>query len=280
MLSLYLKAIGLIAPGMNSWKEAHQVLIQPDQYQPVAIARKLDTLLPANERRRAARVTQLALYAAQQTGTDDFSQCLTVFSSSNGDVSTFHQISQALTMAGRPVSPTRFHNSVHNAPSGYWSIATQSQTPSTSLTAYTDSFVAGLLEAAVQLNASDNQQHRDCLLVCYDECPPAPFEPLITITEEFSCALRFSHSDNNNHSINSTYANEANLIARLDIALSPEPSPVNTMSDTRLEKLRLSNPQARILPLLDAIAHQRHETIRLPYFEQALEITITPVAKA
>lgn len=267
MLSQYIKTIGIIAPGMSNWNEAVKVLSQPEQYSPAPIEKKLETLLPANERRRAARVTQLAMYAAQQTGDQNYlNQCLQVFSSANGDITTFHHISLALAMAGRPVSPTRFHNSVHNAPAGYWSIATQSQTSSTSITANTESFSAGLLEAAVQLNASDNRQDRDCLLVCYDEILPKPFQPLIPITEEFACALLISQSSDN-------------ALCKLDISTGNGTKPVSQSPDDALEQLRQANPQAFALPLLEAIANQRHETIILPYFEQGLNVLLTPLAQ-
>ncbi|MCP3850831.1 MAG: beta-ketoacyl synthase chain length factor [Gammaproteobacteria bacterium] len=95
-------------------------------------------------------------------------------------------------MEGRPVPPTRFHNSAHNAPAGYWSIATKSQTASTSITAYRNSLSASLLEALMQLNASDNNQQRDCLLVCYDEIPPQAFCSQLHDTQEFACALTLS----------------------------------------------------------------------------------------
>ena len=36
---------------------------------------------------------------------------------------TIHAVCTALTEPDYPVSPTRFSNSVHNAPAGYWSIA-------------------------------------------------------------------------------------------------------------------------------------------------------------
>ena len=128
MLSLYLKSVGVVAPGINNWNEAIEIFKQPENYVPLPVAKKLETLLPANERRRAARVTQLALYAAQQTGAPEtIKHCLQIFSSAHGDVNTFHQISLALAMPGRPVSPTRFHNSVHNAPAGYWSRAGRAQ---------------------------------------------------------------------------------------------------------------------------------------------------------
>ncbi|MCU7801491.1 MAG: beta-ketoacyl synthase chain length factor [gamma proteobacterium symbiont of Lucinoma myriamae] len=225
-----------------------KVFTQTKHYSPAPVDNKLATILPPNERRRAARVTQLAIYAAQQTDTPELNnsslnQCLQVFSSANGDITTFHQISQALAMDGRPVSTTRFHNSVHNAPAGYWSIASQSKTPSTSITAYFDSFSTGLLEAAVQLNASDNQQHRDCLLVCYDEIPAEPFQQHLHITAEFACALRLSLSSNN-------------ALACMDIQIGHQAQPITSLSDPAIDHLRQANPQAAALPLLDAIARQ------------------------
>ena len=51
----------------------------------------------------------------------------TVFTSSSGDGDNVHEICETLAAADRQVSPTRFHNSVHNAPAGYWSIATRSR---------------------------------------------------------------------------------------------------------------------------------------------------------
>jgi len=265
MLSVYLQAIGILAPGMADWNEACDVLIHPDKYSPIPVAKKLQTILPANESRRATRVTQLALHAAQQAMTQaSHSHCLQIFSCSNGDLSTFHQISQALAMAGRPVSPIRFHNSVHNAPAGYWSIATRSQTASTSITAYSDSFSAGLLEAAVQLNASDNTQNRDCVLVCYDEIPPVPFQAQMPITEEFSCALRLSQ-------------NAENALCKMDISIGNGTRSLTQLSSPGLEQLRQANPQAIILPLLDAIAHQRQGEITLAYFEQGLDVQLTSI---
>ncbi len=271
MLSCYIKAIGITAPGIKNWHEAQSIFQHPGTHSIAPIDKKLETLLPANERRRATRVTQLALSAAQQTGdSKELSQCLQIFSSSNGDLATFNQISLALAMDGRPVSPTRFHNSVHNAPAGYWSIATQSQTASTSITAYNDSLAAGLLEAAVQLNSTDNKQQRDCLLVCYDETPPAafhsqltsPLTPQLTMKQEFACALTLSQ-------------NSDNALARIEISSGNGMDAITALSDNSLEELRLSNPQASILPVLNAIAQQKQETITLPYFEQGLNVQIS-----
>ena len=264
MLNCYIKAVGITAPGINNWTDAKVIFHSPENYSIRPVAKKLETLLPANERRRATRVTQLALSAAQQTAEQEtLCQCLQIFSSSNGDLTTFNQISLALAMDGRPVSPTRFHNSVHNAPAGYWSIATQSQTASTSITAYTDSLASGLLEAAVQLNSSDNPFHRDCLLVCYDEVPPKAFASEQHTSEEFACALILSQKPEN-------------ALARLEISLGNGESP-SILSHDILEQLRFSNPQAAILPLLFAMAKQSsHDSkiITLPYFEQGLNVKV------
>lgn len=268
---VYLKSAGIVAPGIANWEEAVNVFTRISHYSPTPVEKKLATILPPNERRRATRVTQLAMYAALQTDTPEqndrpLNQCLQVFCSSNGDLSTFHQISQALAMDGRPVSPTRFHNSVHNAPAGYWSIASQSKTPSTSITAFSDSFSSGLLEAAVQLIASDNKQHRDCLLVCYDEIPAEPFQPQAHISAEFACALRLSVSSDN-------------ALACMNIQIDHQSQPLTSLSDPALEQLRQANPQAASLALLDAIARQDSKKILLPYFEQGLEISLSAIAQ-
>src|SRR5690606_15774154 len=85
----------------------------------------------------------------------------------------------------RHISPTRFHNSVTNAPAGYWSIAMRSMAPATVVCAYDGSFSAGLLEAVSQV--SDAQ--RACLLLAYDTDYPEPLRSLRPIPDGFGVAL-------------------------------------------------------------------------------------------
>ena len=87
-----------------------------------------------------------------------------MFSSSAGDGNNCHEICQALASNDRQISPTRFHNSVHNAPSGYWSIASGAMATSSVVCAYDASFGAGLLEALAQVVADGTR----CVLVSYD----------------------------------------------------------------------------------------------------------------
>ncbi len=69
-----------------------------------------------------------------------------------------------LARAPTTLSPTRFHNSVHNAAAGYWSIATGCRQPYCALGAGQYTFAAGLFAAALQVCADET----DVLLVAYD----------------------------------------------------------------------------------------------------------------
>ena len=88
----------------------------------------------------------VALEATRRAGANA-ANLVSVFSSSGADGENCHELCQTLATADREVSPTRFANSVHNAASGYWSIATGAVRESQVLCAYDASFGAGLLEA-------------------------------------------------------------------------------------------------------------------------------------
>ena len=79
--------------------------------------------------------------------------CAAVFGSSNGDAVVVHDILEALASADRPVSPTQFHNSVHNAAAGYWTIATGSHQPATCLGCHDHTLAASLLKAVAEVEA-------------------------------------------------------------------------------------------------------------------------------
>ena len=70
----------------------------------------------------------------------------------------------------RALSPTRFHNSVHNAAAGYWTIGNGCTAPTTAISAYDASFAQGLLEA-LSLLASG---HEAVLLAAFDASATGP----------------------------------------------------------------------------------------------------------
>ncbi|MBS1246066.1 MAG: hypothetical protein H6R47_265, partial [Proteobacteria bacterium] len=83
------------------------------------------------------------------------------------------------------VSPTRFHNSVTNAPAGYWCMAVQSYTPSTSLSGFDASVGVGLIEAGVQVGA----ERCSVLLVAHDAPFPEPLQSVRPMSAIFGAAL-------------------------------------------------------------------------------------------
>ena len=160
MMRVGLQGIGLYAPGLPSWQEAVPVLRgdqawHPEPPPPVALP------LPSAERRRTSASARAAWAAAAQALADakaDARAVSTVFASSGGDGAILHQLCLALAAPDRAVSPTQFHNSVHNAPAGYYGIATGSHSPSNSLCCHRAPFAAGLLEAAVQVGTDQRRQ--------------------------------------------------------------------------------------------------------------------------
>jgi hypothetical protein len=240
-MKIYIDGIGLTAPGLPSWTQARAVLNGQMPYRAEALTAPAGACLPATERRRATQVTKLALDTAAQAleqspGTQTIA---TVFASSGGEVEVVHHIFSALAAPERQISPTHFHNSVHNAAAGYWSIASGSRSASTSLCGLDDSIAAGLLEAAAQTLADETP----VLLIAYDWPPLGPIANHRKIGAAFACALlcRAGRS--------------AQSLAQLDISFhAGSASALSRMNAPELETLRLSNPAARALPLLAALA--------------------------
>ena len=152
-LAAQIEGIGLLGPGLDGWTGSVALLEGRSPYIPQPTVLPVPDGLPPAERRRIGRVVKLALgvglQALSKAGLDP-AALPAVFASSGGDGHNCHEICQALSLDDRMISPTRFHNSVHNAPSGYWGIATRSREAVTSVSCFDASFGAGLLEAARQ----------------------------------------------------------------------------------------------------------------------------------
>jgi hypothetical protein len=130
-------------------------------------------LLPPNERRRAPDSVLLALQVAKAACADaaaDPATLPSVFTSTHGDLTITDAICQTLAESPRELSPTRFHNSVHNAAAGYWTIGCGCHAAATAISAYRASFAQGLLEAALQI--ADGAEA--VLLVAYDNHAAGP----------------------------------------------------------------------------------------------------------
>src|SRR5215475_9857498 len=126
MTAAVVLGVSVWGPGLLGWVAAKPKLSGSDNYVATDVPLPPSSLLAANERRRAGLATRLALLIAQQAsemaGVRPGS-IPSVFATSNGDGAVVHTMLQAIA-ARQPVSPTQFHNSVHNTAAGYWSIAT------------------------------------------------------------------------------------------------------------------------------------------------------------
>jgi hypothetical protein len=242
--------IGVLGPGLPNWQHALNCWTGAAQWQPSATVVPAPERLPATERRRAGAVVKAAIVVADQalaaSGTDA-GLLATVFTSSTGDPANCHLLCEALAAPQRVVSPTRFTNSVHNAPAGYWHIATASRAASTSLAAFDASFAAGLLEAAVQCHASA----APVLLVACDVPYPEPLHGVRPLSDVFAVALVLAPVPAPAPSAAPTIASAAGQRLRIDVLVQAEPTRCDSQA---LEALRQGIPAARALPLLQALA--------------------------
>lgn len=263
MNTLQVEGVGLMAPGLAGWPVGRSVLAGARPYVAEAMPTAIAALLPANERRRTTATVKLALQVAQEAALQadiDPNTTPTVLASSGGDSEVLDKICAALTLPDRPVSPTHFHHSVHNTPAGYWSIATRCAAASLSLSAYDDSFAAGLMEAAA-LAWTDRTR---VLLVAYDLPPPFPLSERRAIVAPFAVALV----------LNPVLTGLRMAILRLTRNTE---RPASRLDAPQLEALRLGNPAARSLPLLRAIAHSTASRVTLSTGESGgLELEIEP----
>src|SRR5690606_23084992 len=141
-----------------------------------------------NERRRAPEPVLLACEASAQAcamAARDAAELPCVFASVHGDLAITHEMCATLAADPLELSPTRFHNSVHNAPAGYWTVATHCHAPSSAVSAWRRSFAAGLFEAAVQASADATP----VLYAAYDASATGPLATVVAASAPFGLAL-------------------------------------------------------------------------------------------
>jgi hypothetical protein len=183
--------IGAWTRGAPDWTTLQGVLRGEHGFADSAPAKPAADLMPAAERRRAPDGVRLAAEVAAQAcamaGCDPAAlPC--VFASTHGELAITDCVCETLARAPRELSPTKFHNSVLNAPAGYWTIATGCVAASTAVSAHHRSFVAGLLEA-LALAATENT----CVLfACCDVAASGPLAEMTRTTLAFGAALVLS----------------------------------------------------------------------------------------
>jgi hypothetical protein len=186
---------------------------------------------------RAPESVAVALEVALAACTDaqcDPATLASVFASTPGDLAITDYMCATLLADPRALSPTRFHNSVHNAAAGYWTIGNHCVRATTAISAFDASFAQGLLEALLQLAAGEPAM----LLVAYDTASTGPLSAVSRSEGTLGGALVLSRAGHNGK-------------PRLRVTLVDGEVPP---ARGALARKAAGNAMAPMLPLFDALA--------------------------
>jgi hypothetical protein len=154
---LAVEGIAFWSSRLPGWEVARSVIRGEQAAQPISSSRPAPALLAPTERRRAPDTVAVALEVASRACESAGLAPATlpsVFASTHGDLAISDHMCSTLATTPTLISPIKFHNSVHNAAAGYWSIGTGSMAPYTAISAFHYTFAAGLLETAIQVISS------------------------------------------------------------------------------------------------------------------------------
>ncbi|UHQ20350.1 beta-ketoacyl synthase chain length factor [Lysobacter sp. KIS68-7] len=255
-LAATVEGIGFWCNGLPDWNAA-RAFVREGALPEGAPARPSPQVLAPNERRRApdtvAVALEVALAACQAAGREP-RDLPSVFASTHGDLGITDYMCSTLVADPRSVSPTRFHNSVHNAAAGYWTIGAGCTQATTAISAYDASFAEGLVEALVQLHAGQDA----VLLVGYDGASTGPLSPMSRSEGLLGAALVLSR--------------EAKPGAPR-IAVEMVDDAATTPADV-LARMAGGNASAPMLPLFEALAHGAGEVHLTAGHDRRLRVRI------
>jgi len=266
MTPLRIAGVGVCASGMPTWAAARAILRGESPWQPTEPGKIDVPLLPVTERRRTNQVSRYAISAAVEA-IADFPQArvpelASVFAAADGDGQVLASTLQALADDAASMSPTLFHNSVFNAPAGYWSIASRSRGASITVSAGTVSFAAGLLEAAIEVSTGS----RAVLLVAADLPFPPELASFGVTGEAFACALLLlGEGSDGTH-------------GTIEVSLRANAAAVSDAEDRVSVAAHFAgNSAAAALPLLACVARATAAASSLPYLDDGcVEIAYRP----
>ncbi|HEX7764043.1 MAG TPA: beta-ketoacyl synthase chain length factor [Cellvibrio sp.] len=240
-----LVGIGAWGPAFNNWAELQALFANPaigDDLQWATQVPKPE-IIPANERRRAPLPVRAAVevswQALQQAGLAS-SDVACVFGSGLGDTEITDYMCRVLTTAEKQLSPTKFHNSVHNAAAGYWTISTGCMKSANSIAAYQNTAGLALLEAMIQC-----QQHSEPVLVTlFDTAAHDAYRQIFACEHGFAVALLLVPAGSASSPIARLTLGDENTAA----VVEPQ------LPSTQLAALYRDNPSAKVLGLLQQLA--------------------------
>ncbi len=283
MIEVDVLGVSVLGPGLPGWAESVPILTGVRDWTYAVPNPPPPALLPANERRRAGIVVRLAMAVAEEAvamAGVPRDKPRGVFASSCGDGVVLHAILSAMTASDGQISPTQFHNSVHNAVAANWTIGTGSTRPATSIGMHDDTFAAGLLKAA----AETSHEGEPLLFCAYDAPLPEPLHAKRPIAFPFAVALVIAPSGRRSGAPPNRPDNAPPPIARLTVSYAAGPSEPSGLlpaagwlpAAAGPRALATGNPAARGLRLLEALAGRTSDRFSLPLSGGRVNVMVTP----
>jgi hypothetical protein len=235
---------GLSAPGLPDIDALSRVLAGAELTDDKPGSASISLLSP-RERRRCPETVRLSMAAAEQAcraGGIEPAKPDAVFTSGMGDLAISDYMCRTLAETPDLLSPMRFHNSVHNAAAGYWSIGAGVRGDVTALSGAADSLVTGLIEAAARVRTDA----RAVLLVVYDTVADGPMEAVWSAEYPFAGAFLLGPAED---------AGDGAITLLAEPGLTGDDCPALPAG---LAERTADNPAARALHLLAlALGHHR-----------------------
>ena len=259
--TLSVRGVGVLGPGLAGWPSARDVLAGASPWRDEPIPSPDVRQLPVTERRRVNATSRWAIAVADEAtsplASAERATLAAVFASADGDGDVLDQTLAALASPEPSLSPTLFHNSVFNAPIGYWSIATRSTGWATMICGGEGSVASALLEGASQALAA----RVPVLCVCVDLGYPPRLAGLRAPNRSFACGFVLDAAP-------SSGALATIAIGGLTDAAGHRPS-------DGWPSAFEGNAAAAAIPLLACIARGTGGAVALPYLDdQALHVEV------
>ncbi len=263
----YIEGIALWSPRLAAWEMARAVLRGDRSAPQTSAARPAPMLLPANERRRVPDSVAIALEVGNQACANadiDPKSLPSVFASTHGDLAVTDYMCETLAHSPTLLSPTKFHNSVHNAPAGYWTIGTGCLKRYNAISAWQRTFAEGLFEALVEVAADQDR----VLLVAYDIEARGPLATMAPSTGMLAVALVLSAVES------------ARTRSRIGWRTRSAATIAESPAHPRNAALVAGNAMSACLPLFEALAADGKRELTFALGPRlALDIDVEPVAE-
>lgn len=261
MIEARILGLGLIAPGLPDWPTARAVLRGEAVWTEAPVVLNPPEIVSPRERRRLSPVVRLALNVAEEARAASglSAQSLSVtFASSIGDGGILTSILNTLTTDEKLVSPTQFHNSVHNAAAGYWGIGHGCHRPTSSVAAADFTAAAALTKGLMQCADGEGP-----VVTAVFDCPlPPPLDAVRPISCPFGVAVV----------LGTNASSERGPRLRL---LGIDDNAEGSEATGPLETLYGAAPTGRLLPLLTALACEHSTIVSLPVaIDQSLRLEV------